>query len=84
MPFSLCVRSAPKKTPIIHGAMLSYHQLRRYLTLLSSKDFIQQDEDGRYNITPAGHQMLKPVSRSISTLRRLRRELMLDPVVNGD
>jgi len=81
---SMCNKGAPKKTAIMYGAKINHGQLRRYVTLLAFKDFIQQDDEGRYNITPVGQQTLKRVSRAIKTLRRLRQELGLNPVVNGD
>ena len=56
---------------------LSYAQLQRYLSLLSSRNVIWRDEMGYYQVTSEGQTILKRVSGVLRNRRDLR--WMLDP-----
>ena len=66
----------------MYRSNLSYHQLERYLGLLSDGRMIVRGESGRFRITPRGQVTLRKVASVIRSLRDLSRDL--DPAVaNG-
>ena len=58
----LCDNGGVKKTTIMHGGNMSYYQLRRYLTVLTSQEVIARNDEGSYQITVKGQDTLRQVS----------------------
>ena len=63
------------------NAKLNYDLLLRYITLLVSKDFIQQDDEGRYNIAQANETVdgKGTLSNDLVSCRRAGNAQLLPP-----
>ena len=66
---SLCDDGGTNKTAIMYGSNLSYRQLQRYLSLLSSQELIYRNDDGRFQLTAEGEKALGHLSRAMRTFR---------------
>ena len=58
----LCDNGGVKKTAIMYGGNLSYDQLRRYLTVLTSQEVVARNGEGNYQITKKGQNTLRQVA----------------------
>ena len=74
---AVCDNGGINKTGIMYRSGLSYDQLRRYLSLLSNKQLIGRNQEGKFQVTPKGQQTLQRVANVVQGLRDLRIELEL-------
>ena len=72
---SVCADGGANKTCIMYNSNLSYDQLRKYISLLTTQELIHRDEKGRFQITSQGRRTLRQVSNVIKTLVELRKDL---------
>ena len=64
----VCTEGGCTKTTIMYRSNLSYHQLQRYLSLLSSQQLIDKDEVGHFQITVLGKKTMRQMARVIRSL----------------
>ena len=72
---SMCSDGGTNKTTIMYGSNLSHDQLQRYLSLLSTKNLVDVDDSGRFQVTSSGREMLGRLSTVTRMLRDLRQEM---------
>ena len=77
---SVCDNGGTNKTAIMYRSSLSYDQLRRYLSLLTTKELIRRIDGGRFQITPTGRRTLKRASTATRAIREMKKELQPAPV----
>ena len=66
---SVCDNGGCNKTAIMYRSNLSYAQLRRYLSLLSTQQLIDKNDVGHFQVTPRGR---KTMSQMASVMRSLQ------------
>jgi predicted transcriptional regulator len=72
----LCIASVrAKKTKIMYGANLSFHQVQKYLSTLLRSGLLEHDVDSGYLITPAGKEFLVLYKDYLERSKGLRQEV---------
>ena len=71
---SLCDNGGVMKTAIMYRNNMSYEQLQRYLSLLSTQELIHKNGDGLFQLTEGGQDTLQEVASVVRTLRGLRSQ----------
>jgi predicted transcriptional regulator len=74
----LCDNGGVKKTTIMYRGNLSYDQIRRYLTVLTTREIVARNDAGDYQVTAKGQQILSRVSSVVGVLSDLRTELVAE------
>jgi predicted transcriptional regulator len=64
-----------RKTKIMYGANLSYHQTQRYLTFLLSNGLLEHDVASGYLVTGAGKQFLLRYENYLARSYGLKKEV---------
>ena len=72
----LCIASVrAKKTKIMYGANLSFHQVQKYLSVLSRSGLLAHDVDSGYFITNVGREFLSLYEEYLERSSVLREEV---------
>jgi len=66
---SVCDNGGCNKTAIMYRSNLSYEQLRRYLSLLSTQQLIDRNDVGHFQVTPRGRKTMRQMATVMRSLR---------------
>jgi predicted transcriptional regulator len=64
-----------RKTKIMYGANLSFHQVEKYLSFLLRNDLLEHDVDSGYLITGVGREFLSLYEEYLERSNVLRQEV---------
>ncbi len=69
---SVCDDDGARRTAIMYRCNLNFFQLKRYLSGLSDKKLIWENDAGRYQLTPKGQATLSLMVPAVQTMLDLR------------
>ncbi len=76
---ALCDNGGIGKTAIMYRCNLSYEQLSRYLSILSTQGLIARDHRGRFQLTPQGNAVHGQLTEVVRILHELQGDLVEEP-----